>query len=187
MLSYFDAQGYSHELHDNPADFVLDVLIDVSQRPTDLKKLTQAYVESEIFINFVSVFMKQRDDDILKRSCRKQQEAEKLSFSTELYYILQRAVKNNLRNPEAFISSVLMAIISASIFGLTFYDIQKTIEYGARDRLIFFAIIIFLELLITQTAIELFIQERILFIHVRSIFIDTIPDNELTICSIGIC
>jgi ATP-binding cassette subfamily G (WHITE) protein 2 len=31
ILSYFSKQGYQCELHDNPADFVLDILIDVSE------------------------------------------------------------------------------------------------------------------------------------------------------------
>jgi hypothetical protein len=112
MLDYFNTQGYSCELHDNPADFVLDVLIDVSQKAKDLQKLNQAYVESEMHANINSLSKKQLRDDSFKRFRQKQKEAAAArSFGTEFYYVSQRTLTNAIRNPVVFLSQILVVII----------------------------------------------------------------------------
>jgi hypothetical protein len=112
MLDYFNTQGYSCELHDNPADFVLDVLIDVSQKAKDLQKLNQAYVESEMHANINSLSKKQLRDDSFKRFRQKQKEAAAArSFGTEFYYVSQRTLTNAIRNPAVFLCQILVSIL----------------------------------------------------------------------------
>jgi ATP-binding cassette subfamily G (WHITE) protein 2 len=111
MLDHFNAQGYSCELHDNPADFVLDVLTDVSQKAKNLQKLNQVYMESEMHANINSLSKKQIRDDSLKRFRRKQKGAAARSFGTEFYYVSQRTLTNAIRNPVVFLSQILVVII----------------------------------------------------------------------------
>ncbi len=174
MIDYFNTQGYLCELHDNPADFALDVLIDVSQKPKYLQKLNQAYLESEMHANIDSLLRKQLRNDSLERFCQEQQEAAARSFSTEVYYISQRTLKNALRNPEVLLSHTLVAITLGFLVGLVFYDMKKTVDSGIENRLIAFSLIIITQLLCTETAIEPFLKERVLFIHVIFVSINSI-------------
>ncbi|CAF2832041.1 unnamed protein product, partial [Rotaria sp. Silwood2] len=43
VVSYFSSHGYQCEPYDNPADFALDVLIDVGQKPDIMRKLNSMY------------------------------------------------------------------------------------------------------------------------------------------------
>lgn len=174
MIDYFNTQGYLCELHDNPADFVLDVLIDVSQKPKYLQKLNQAYLESEMHANIDSLLRKQIRNDSLERFCREQQGAAARPFITEVYYISQRTLKNALRNPEILLSHTLIAIILGFLEGLVFYDMKKTNDFAIINRLIAFCCIIITQMLCTETALEPFLKERVLFIHVNFIFIYSI-------------
>jgi hypothetical protein len=63
VLSYFNRQGYQCELHDNPADFVLDVLIDASQNGNDLDKLTRTYKHSSMHKRVMDNITQQRHRD----------------------------------------------------------------------------------------------------------------------------
>ncbi|CAF1545668.1 unnamed protein product [Rotaria magnacalcarata] len=48
VLDYFSQQGYSCEPHDNPADFVIDVLIDAKENSVKMEKLKLAYESSSM-------------------------------------------------------------------------------------------------------------------------------------------
>jgi hypothetical protein len=174
MLDYFNAQGYVCELHDNPADFVLDVVIDVSGKPKDLQKLNQAYMESEMHANINSLSRKQLRDDNLERSRWKQQRAAARSLRTELYYVSQRTLKNAMRNPAVFLSQILVAIIAGLLTGLVFNDMKKTIEPGIQNYLGAFFFIVSSQILFSIPALEPFLKDRVLFIHVSFVYIDSI-------------
>ena len=174
MVDYFNTQGYLCELHDNPADFVLDVLTDVSQKPKYLEKLNQAYLESEMHANIDSLLRKQLRNHSLERFCSEQQGAAARSFSAEVYYISQRTLKNALRNPEILLSHTLIAIILGYLEGLVFYDIKKTNDFAIHHRFVAIWCIIITQMLCTETALEPFLKERALFIHVNFVSIYSI-------------
>jgi ATP-binding cassette subfamily G (WHITE) protein 2 len=174
MIDYFNTQGYLCELHDNPADFVLDVLIDVSQKPKHLKKLNETYLESEMHANIDSLLRKQLRNDSLERFCREQQGAAARSFSTEVYYISQRTLKNSLRNPEILLSHTLIATILGFLEGLVFYDMKKTNDFAILHRLAALCGIIMTQMLCAETSLEPFLEERVLFIHVNFVSIYSI-------------
>ena len=174
MIDYFNTQGYLCELHDNPADFVLDVLIDASQKSKYLQRLNQAYLESEMHANIDSLLTKQLRNDSPERFCQEQQGAAARSFSTEVYYISQRTLKNSIRNPEVLLSHTLVAIILGFLEGLVFYDMKKTNDFAILNRLIALYCIILTQILCTETALEPFLKERVLFIHVNFISIYSI-------------
>jgi ATP-binding cassette, subfamily G (WHITE), member 2 len=174
MLHYFNAQGYLCELHDNPADFALDVLNDVSEKPEDLQKLNQAYMESDMHASINSLSRKQLCDDNFERFRRKQQGVAARSLGTEVYYVSQRTLKNAIRNPQLFLSQILVAIITGLLLGLVFNDMKKTIDPGVQNRLGALFFIIISQTLCTFTALEPLLKERVLFIHVSFVFIDSI-------------
>lgn len=174
MIDYFNTQGYVCELHDNPADYVLDVHIDVSQKPQSLQKLSQAYLESELYADIDLLLKKQFHNDSLEKFCQKQPETAIRSFHTEVYYVAQRTLKNAFRNPEVFLSQVFVAIILGLLEGLVFYDIKNATDPGIQHRFYAIFVIIISQLLCTETALSPFLEERVLFIHVIFVSIDSV-------------
>jgi hypothetical protein len=72
------------------------------------------------------------------------------------------------------LSHTLVAITLGFLVGLVFYDMKKTVDSGIENRLIAFSLIIITQLLCTETAIEPFLKERVLFIHVIFVSINSI-------------
>ncbi|CAF1339002.1 unnamed protein product [Rotaria sordida] len=165
VLPYFNTQGYSCELHDNPADFALDVLIDASRQSDNIEKLNKAYRKSQIYENIGSLLKKQVHEDRLEKLHHKEQEVASRSLFTEIAYVSQRTLKNTIRNPELFLSQVLVAIILAVLVGLVFNNMEKTIDPGVHDRLGAIFFIVVSQIFSTITALEPLIKERALFIH----------------------
>jgi ATP-binding cassette, subfamily G (WHITE), member 2 len=166
MLPYFNAQGYQCELHDNPADFALDVLIDASRKPEVLQQLYQAHVNSEMHQHVKSLSTEQLHSDRLELLRRRMQGGAARSFRTEIFYVSQRTLRNAVRNPALFLSQIIVAIILGFLVGLVFYDMKKTTDPGIQNRLgaIFFMLVT--QIFSTVTALEPLLQERALFIHV---------------------
>jgi ATP-binding cassette subfamily G (WHITE) protein 2 len=170
ILPYFNAQGYQCELHDNPADFALDVLIDVSRKPENLEKLNRAYVESQMHTSINSLTKSQPHDEKLEILRRKQQGAAGRSLGTEIYYVSERTLKNAIRNPSLFLSQIVVAIILGLLVGLVFYDMKKTTDPGVQNRLGAIFFIVVSQIFSTVTALEPLLKERVLFIHVSFCF-----------------
>ena len=162
MLSYFSARGHHCEQYDNPADFALDVLIDATRHPDTLESLNQVYVESEM----------QSSDDQLEKLRRKQRGVAARSFGAEIFYVSQRTLRNVIRSPELFLSQIIVAIVIGLLVGLVFYSIKTTTDPGIQDRLGAIFFIIVSQIFSTVTALEPFLKERALFIHVRSLLLN---------------
>lgn len=172
MLSYFGARGHHCEQYDNPADFALDVLIDASRHPDTLESLNQAYVESEMQTNINSPSDLQSYDDQLEKLRRKQRGVAARSFGTEIFYVSQRTLRNVIRSPELFLSQIIVAIVIGLLVGLVFYNIKTTTDPGIQDRLGAIFFIVVSQIFSTVTALEPFLKERALFIHVRSLLLN---------------
>jgi ATP-binding cassette, subfamily G (WHITE), member 2 len=168
MMPHSNAQGYQCELHDNPADFVLDLLIDASRNSEELKKLYDAYDNSTVLAAMKMLLKKQSKIDATMHDRRQPRGTTARSFTTETFYVAQRTLKNAFRNPILFLSQILVSIVLGLLIGLVFYDLKKTTEPGAQNRLgaIFFMIIS--QIFSTVTAVEPLLKERALFIHVSS-------------------
>jgi len=166
MLPYFNTQGYQCELYDNPGDFALDVLIDVSRKPENLTKLHQAYVKSLMHTNINSVSRKQLHDDNLEKLRRKEQGTAARPLGIEIYYVSQRTFKNAIRNPALFVCQIVVAIILGLLVGLVFYNMENTIDPGVQNRLGAIFFIVVNQIFSSVTALEPLLKERVLFIHV---------------------
>jgi len=180
VLPFFSSVGFPCEEHENPADFILDilqgdqlpVLIDHSDR-TELDKqenkiefyLDKAYIKTEIYGSIQSQISEKND-------LSKENKAEKIRFVTksrlnDLFYLSQRTFRNSFRNPTLFISQISISIVMAILIGLIYLNIDRTTDAGVKNRngAIFF--IVTNEIYESLSALDLFIKERILFVHER--------------------
>ncbi|CAF5215525.1 unnamed protein product, partial [Rotaria magnacalcarata] len=111
VLDYFSQQGYSCEPHDNPADFVIDVLIDAKENSVKMEKLKLAY-ESSSMNEYVINRRKQQfiDESFQIRTDRKSVKLKQFIWK-EFYYVCLRTLKNTFRNPSLILSQIVVSII----------------------------------------------------------------------------
>ncbi len=162
-MPYFASQGFKCEEHENPADFVLDVLIDSNGRSSKIfqKSYFHSTMHSKINSLMKSITSENEDLSLLNQ-------IEPQSRTAEFYYLAQRAVRNAVRNPALVASQTFIAISLALLTGLLFNNMKTTIDPGISNR---FGAIFFLathQIFCTASALEPLIKERALFIHVRS-------------------
>ncbi|UJR24825.1 hypothetical protein I4U23_006199 [Adineta vaga] len=150
VLSHFASLGFICEEHNNPADFVLDILIESSNHSSS--KFQTAYLQS--------------NDKI--------EENQKISllnshtsptYTNELYYVAQRTFCNALRHPALAITQIISVIIYGLFTGLIFNQLERTIDPGVYNRFGAIFFIISCQALGAISALEPLIKERALFIH----------------------
>ncbi len=171
VLSYFTNQGYHCELHENPADFALDILIEANHNSEELEKLHQAYLQSPMHMNMTMASERHSSVGSVEIWRHMRQGSAAHSLSTEFFYVSQRTLRNTLRNPALFLSQIVVAILIGLLVGLVFYDMELTTDPGVQNRLGAIFFIVVSQIFSTLTAIEPLIKERALFIHV-SIYFD---------------
>ncbi|CAM4957970.1 unnamed protein product [Rotaria socialis] len=165
VLDYFSHQGYLCEPHDNPADFVIDVLIDAKENSDKMEKLKLAY-ENSSMCEYVMNRRKQQfiDESFQIRTGRKSVKLKQFIWK-EFYYVCQRTLKNTFRNPSLILSQIVVSIILGLLVGLVFFDLKKTTDPGVQNRLGVIFVIVVTQIFSTLTALEPLIKERALFIH----------------------
>ncbi|CAM4819805.1 unnamed protein product [Rotaria magnacalcarata] len=165
VLDYFSQQGYSCEPHDNPADFVIDVLIDAKENSVKMEKLKLAY-ESSSMNEYVINRRKQQfiDESFQIRTDRKSVKLKQFIWK-EFYYVCLRTLKNTFRNPSLILSQIVVSIILGLLVGLVFFDLKKTTDPGVQNRLGVIFVIVVTQIFSTLTALEPLIKERALFIQ----------------------
>ncbi|CAF0933430.1 unnamed protein product [Rotaria sordida] len=162
VLSYFASHGYNCEEHNNPADFVLDLLIESNN--TCSTKLQTAYLHSNMHLNICQIIRndmnknENKDNSLLKYNTFR-------TYSHEFYYVAQRTLCNVLRNPSLFASQIISVIIYGLFTGLIFNKLETTVEIGAYNRFGAIFFIISCQVLGAVNALEPLIKERALFIH----------------------
>ena len=177
ILPYFQSIGYTCEKHDNPADFLLDVCqgeIFSSTSDSDLTdfdhqnkchelaiKLNEQYLNSEYFpMNDVRTT---KIESISSEST----DVEHSRF-TELYYLCERTLRTTFRNPALLVMQVAFPIFLALLIGLIYQKLGNSLEIGSRNRLGAIYFIIANQVFGNLSALEIFLKERILFIHETS-------------------
>lgn len=186
VVPYFSKHGYESEINDNPADYALDVLIDISRKPIVLEMFTNMY--NAALADSLALLSQQAnsiENEELERERRKFKVEAARSFTTEIRYLSQRTLRNVVRNPALALSQVMASIIIGFLLGLMFFNLEKTDDPGIQNRLGAIFFIVISQIFSNVTALEPFIKERMLFIHVCVFQI-------MTICSIdshfsGVC
>lgn len=171
VVPFFATHGYQCETYDNPADYALDVLIDVSRNPEKLARLNNIYNSTHV----IALTLSQSQRNLLNNE-NIEQERQKYkveaarSVGSEIFYLAQRTFRNSIRNPALALSQTLVSIAIGLLVGLLFYDLKKTIEPGVQNRLGAIFFIVMSQTFSNMTAIETLISESVLFIHVYILF-----------------
>lgn len=162
VLPYFASHGYVCDEHNNPADFVLDILIESNNHSST--KLQNAYLQSKMHSNLSQMIENESENpcfleyDVSSRYLR------------EFYYVTQRTLCHVLRNPALVASQMISVIIYGLFTGLIFNQLGNTVEPGVYNRFGAIFFIISCQVLGAVSALEPLIKERALFIHVRISF-----------------
>lgn len=165
-LSYFAKQGYVLDQQQSTADFLLDILIRVGRRPEDLKVLNKVYKQSSMQTD-IDRFYEECNHRNIEISHRIQQRKKTArSCLVEVYYILQRTLRNGFRDPALFLSQMIISVLLGILMGLVFHNMERTPDIGVRNRLGAIFFISSSQALCSASAIGSLLQERSLFIHV---------------------
>ena len=159
-------------MHDNPTDFVLDILIEANRVPAVLTKLIDAYKQSSVNLEFS--FSDPSNVPTINGINNSNQSIQKIEvepaqdWRTEIFYVSQRTLKNAIRNPALALAQVVVSIMMGLLVGLVFYDLRKTTDTGAQDRFGTIFFIIVNQVFSAMSAVEPLLQERPLYLHVNT-------------------
>uniref|UniRef100_UPI00358EFC6B broad substrate specificity ATP-binding cassette transporter ABCG2 n=1 Tax=Myxine glutinosa TaxID=7769 RepID=UPI00358EFC6B len=182
-LSYFSANGYECEAHNNPADFFLDV---VNGDSTALDNKLENAVESHEELKIVerlskqyshSSFAKQTTQELerieqmqIKKGHKKhfpnlkRNSSTASSFFTQMSCLLKRTFLNLVRSPQASIAQLLVTLILGLIVGAIFFGVSDDAG-GIQNRVGAMFFLTTNQCFGSLSAVELFISERKIFVH----------------------
>ncbi|XP_038061442.1 broad substrate specificity ATP-binding cassette transporter ABCG2-like isoform X2 [Patiria miniata] len=87
------------------------------------------------------------------------------SFITQLRYVSKRTLINFLRNPQLSVFQPLTVVFLAIILGLIYWQIDTSLNSGIQNRVGAFLFVTMNMVFGNMSAIEIFIKERVIFIH----------------------
>ncbi|XP_077999180.1 broad substrate specificity ATP-binding cassette transporter ABCG2-like [Glandiceps talaboti] len=186
-LEYFSSIGYFCEEHNNPPDFFLDVIngdstavAAVQDKLGDVEQ-GRGYtrdgddMQSE---NLNELFSKSTDNQFLSvrlnpilDTFRGSEEVsmEELGYANgflkQLSYLSRRTVMNLIRNPFISVMQMVIMLIFAAVVGIIYWQVDDSLSSGIQNRVGAFFFIIMNMVFGNLSAVELFIQERVLFLH----------------------
>uniref|UniRef100_A0A3B5LC41 ABC transporter domain-containing protein n=1 Tax=Xiphophorus couchianus TaxID=32473 RepID=A0A3B5LC41_9TELE len=223
-LEYFTDIGYQIEPFNNPADFFMDITngeatcIKQSQTASNLFQTAKSYCaqsicnceqenrqegknwlameyrESGLYQNVMQE-LDQMNESITDMDNRKEEAANyNTSFLYQMRVVCGRTVLNLLRNPQTSYAQLALNIFFAILVGLIYYQMPQTLPEGLQNRSGAFFFLIINMVFGNLSAVELFINERAIFIHENSsgyyrtsayflskIFADLIPNRIIPI------
>ncbi|XP_071501395.1 broad substrate specificity ATP-binding cassette transporter ABCG2-like [Diadema antillarum] len=184
-LQYFSSIGFDCEKHNNPPDFFLDVITgdhsstrfsknetngDVgagaAEKGGDLDELVQSFRKSAHHQQ-----MTEATHQIYSKFTGEKNEAAIASidyptpFRTQLYHVSARAVLNILRNPFLTFIQNSSTIMFALIIGGIYFDLDNSLASGYQNRIGAFFFLIMQVVFQNLSAVQLFIDERVIFVH----------------------
>ncbi|XP_063738811.1 broad substrate specificity ATP-binding cassette transporter ABCG2b isoform X2 [Eleginops maclovinus] len=198
-LEYFTHLGYQIESFDNPADFFMDITNGEAKSTletltTDCKNtLATKYRQSQLC---QKVLEELNVDKSLAEGVKCQDEPVDYvtSFSYQMRVVCGRTVLNSLRNPQTSYAQLALNIFFALLVGLIYYQMPLTLPEAVQNRGGAFFFLIINMVFGNLSAVELFINERAIFIHENSsgyyrtsvyflskIFADLIPNRIIPI------
>uniref|UniRef100_A0A8C1LMT1 ABC transporter domain-containing protein n=1 Tax=Cyprinus carpio TaxID=7962 RepID=A0A8C1LMT1_CYPCA len=164
-ISYFEDLGYKCEPFNNPADFFLDV--------------TNGTVLPQIHNNKSGITSLDGDECV---------------SMLQLMLVSGRTIRNILRNPQTSYAQLFLNIFFGILVGLIYYQIPHTLPEALQNRTGAFFFLVINMVFGNLSAVELFISERVLFIHENSsgfyrtsvyflskVFADLLPNRILPV------
>ncbi|XP_071765457.1 broad substrate specificity ATP-binding cassette transporter ABCG2b [Centroberyx gerrardi] len=200
-LEYFTQLGYQIESFDNPADFFLDITN--GEAKSTLESLTAVECKNPLALKYSQSPLCQNVLEELGHVSRATGEGVKgqeetadyaTSFCYQMRVVCGRTVLNSLRNPQTSYAQMALNIVFALLVGLIYFQMPLTLPEGLQNRTGAFFFLIINMVFGNLSAVELFINERAIFIHENSsgyyrtsvyflskIFADLIPNRIIPI------
>ncbi|KAM7394541.1 hypothetical protein PAMP_021337 [Pampus punctatissimus] len=200
-LEYFTDLGYQIESFDNPADFFMDITN--GEAKSTLESLTAAECKNPLAIKYCQSQLCQNMLEELDHVNQSISEGVKgqdkaadyvTSFLYQMHVVCGRTILNSLRNPQTSYAQLALNIFFAVLVGLIYYQMPLTLPEALQNRSGAFFFLIINMVFGNLSAVELFINERAIFIHENSsgyyrtsvyflskIFADLIPNRIIPI------
>uniref|UniRef100_A0AAR2K1M3 ABC transporter domain-containing protein n=1 Tax=Pygocentrus nattereri TaxID=42514 RepID=A0AAR2K1M3_PYGNA len=202
-ISYFEGLGYKCDPFNNPADFFLDITNGTLLPQADSAKSEHCSCENPLAVKYrqsqlgcsVTEQLQELTEGLKSES---RPASDKAQYATPFYYQLMlvssRTVKNILRNPQTSYAQVFLNIFFGVLVGLIYYQIPNSLPEALQNRTGAFFFLVINMVFGNLSAVELFISERVLFIHENSsgyyrtsvyflskVFADLIPNRILPV------
>ncbi|XP_043097817.1 broad substrate specificity ATP-binding cassette transporter ABCG2b [Puntigrus tetrazona] len=193
-MDYFQNLGYTCEAFNNPADFFLDITNGEAHSAVSTEKsLAEFYRESHY-----CAAVKDELKCITGPSDPSPETKSKAAYATSFFYQLKvvcwRTMLNVVRNPQTSYAQMAMNILCALLIGLIYYQMPLTLPEALQNRIGAFFFLIINMVFGNLSAVDLFINERAIFVHENSggyyrtsvyflskVFVDLLPNRIVPI------
>ncbi|KAJ8001352.1 hypothetical protein DPEC_G00168640 [Dallia pectoralis] len=186
-LGYFTDLGYQCEPFNNPPDFFLDVINGEAPAPGDISTFnidvehgdvkTENTTQNILALRFrhspqYQQVVTEIDHVIQGLEIGVEGQERTAGYVTSFWFQMKimcgRSVKNTLRNPQTSYGQMALNIFFAVLVGLVYYQMPLTFPEAIQNRIGAFFFLIMNVVFGNLSAVELFINERALFIHENS-------------------
>uniref|UniRef100_A0A3B3DX40 ATP-binding cassette, sub-family G (WHITE), member 2c n=1 Tax=Oryzias melastigma TaxID=30732 RepID=A0A3B3DX40_ORYME len=177
-LDYFTNLGYQIEAFNNPADFFMDI---TNGETTSTEELQTGAV-NELGCPLVEPCHRSHKNVTMFLRVR------------QMRVVCGRTVRNIIRNPQTSYAQLALQVFFAILVGLIYYQMPMTLPEALQNRSGAFFFLIINMVFGNLSAVELFINERAIFIHENSsgyyrtsvyflskIFADLLPNRIIPI------
>ncbi|XP_012936225.1 broad substrate specificity ATP-binding cassette transporter ABCG2 [Aplysia californica] len=183
-LTFFAEQGFVCQEHNNPPDFFLDV---INGDPTAMSLDEEKELDPDTAANtsqhdkLVGGFKSSRWNSLLESEAeeivtqfqahggRKGERHEEVEYATSFGHqftvVAGRAVKNIIRNPQTSVITLATTIFFAIIISAIYWQLEEKPGSGFADRKGVFFFLVMNQLFLNMSAVEVFINERKIFMH----------------------
>ena len=118
------------------------------------------YIKSDLYTSIQEEINNQN----IKTTNNKQNLVAKSRLS-EIVYVSQRTLRNVYRNPTLVMMQTVVTIFFATLVGLIYLQVSRLEDPGVKNRMGATFFIVTNQVMANLSAIELFLKERVLFIH----------------------
>ncbi|XP_038639130.1 broad substrate specificity ATP-binding cassette transporter ABCG2-like [Scyliorhinus canicula] len=185
-INYFKDLGYECEPYNNPSDFFLDVIneaispsnetsnpevVIISQTALDPggeKNLLAHNFQQSKYYDYIEKELKSLSVPDVSKSSSKIKSSYANPFWYQLYIMCGRTIKNLCRNPQTSVAQVFLMLLFGILNGLIYYQIPHTMPEALQNRIGAFFFIIINQVFGNLSAVEIFIQEKSLFLHEKA-------------------
>ncbi|CAL1544610.1 unnamed protein product [Lymnaea stagnalis] len=186
-LEFFSSQGYICQEHNNPPDFFLDVIngdpttfaangmsiekeveSDFETPQSQHEKLVEGFKNSiwnkRLQEEVVSIYNKFEAQGGLKGEQHKAVDYV-TSFGHQVFVVAKRATINLIRNPQTSVLTLATTLVFAIIISAIYWQLGEDPSHAFKDRSGVLFFLIMNQLFFNMSAVEVFINERKIFMH----------------------
>ncbi|XP_071829137.1 broad substrate specificity ATP-binding cassette transporter ABCG2-like isoform X2 [Apostichopus japonicus] len=188
-LGYFSSIGYECQPHNNPPDFFLDVIngestsmnldgteynnskgnekLDTANGKESQLTLATEFLKSHYYSDLKTAVNRiwENIPDGKLVTANEQNIEYPCSFSKQLVHVSQRTALNIIRNPFLTVAGTVVVIFLSIVIGGIYFQLDNSVETGIQNRIGAFFFLIMQQVFSNMSAVELFIQERAIFVH----------------------